>query len=88
VKPPSRVPTTLAVGFLLLDAVLLAYAGILGSRATLVVFAVLCGLAACFVVVAWRRYRRACSDVNAARHDVQQEIAAIRELLQSSPPKK
>jgi len=88
VKAPSRVPTTLAVGFLLLDAILLACAGILGSRSSLIVLAVLCTLGAVLVVVAWRRYRRAFVDVNAARQDVQRELASIKTLLQSHPPEK
>ena len=85
-KSPSRAPATLAVGFLVLDALLLALAGVLGARPLLIVLAAACALAALFVVILWRRYRRTYFELDAARQDVQREIASIRELLQSRPP--
>ena len=81
-KSPSRTPTTLAVGFLGLDAVLLVYAGIAWHRPMLVAAGGVCVLGAVLAVAAWRRYRRALVELEAARHDMKEEVASIRELLQ------
>jgi hypothetical protein len=70
----SRAVTLLAVGFLLLDAVLFA----LVER---YVWAGGCALAAVLVVYAWRRYRRAMSDLVEARREMKREAESIRELL-------
>jgi hypothetical protein len=80
--PPSRTPTTLAVGFLALDAVLLMYAGITWGRPILVVAGALCVLGVVLVIAGWRRYRRTLAELDAARHDMKQEVDSIRELLQ------
>jgi len=81
-KPPSRVPTTLAVGFLALDALLLGYAGLAWQRPYLVVAGGVCLLGVVVVVAAWRRYRRTLADLELARRDMKQEVVSIRELLQ------
>jgi hypothetical protein len=33
------------------------------------------------VVAGWRRYRRTLAELDAARHDMKEEVASIRELL-------
>jgi hypothetical protein len=81
-RTPSRTPTTLAVGFLALDAVLLAYAGITWGRPILVAAGGVCILGVVLVVAGWRRYRRMLAELDAARHDMREEVASIRELLQ------
>lgn len=81
-RTPSRTPTTLAVGFLSLDAVLLTYAGITWGRPILVVAGCLCVLGVVLVIAGWRRYRRTLADLDAARHDMKHEVDSIRELLQ------
>jgi hypothetical protein len=81
-RTPSRTPTTLAVGFLALDAVLLAYAGVAWGRPMLVAAGGACILGAVLVVAGWRRYRRMLAELDAARHDMKEEVASIRELLQ------
>ena len=54
----TRAVTILAVGFLLLDAVLFA----LVSR---FLWAAVCGVAAVLVIVGWQRYRRIAMDASA-----------------------
>jgi sensor domain CHASE-containing protein len=79
---PSRTPTTLAVGFLSLDALLLGYAGLVWHRPLLLTAAAACGVGVVLVVAAWRRYRRTLEELEAARRDMKNEVASIRELLQ------
>ena len=80
-KSPSRVPTTLAVGFLSLDALLLAYAGLSWGRPLLVAAGGACVLGVVLVVVGWRRYRRTLAELDDARRDMKEEVASIRDLL-------
>lgn len=82
-KTPRRTPTTLAVGFLSLDALLLAYAGITWGRPLLVAAGGVCVLGVVLVIAGWRRYRRSLAELDAARHDMKHEVDSIRELLQS-----
>jgi hypothetical protein len=81
-KPPSRTPTTLAVGFLSLDALLLGYAGLTWGRPLLVGAGAACVLGVVLVVAGWRRYRRTLAELDAARRDMKQEVVSIRDLLQ------
>ncbi|HXF95183.1 MAG TPA: hypothetical protein VNI61_03680 [Gemmatimonadales bacterium] len=78
---PRRALTTVAVGFLLLDAVLLLYAGLLTGRVSLIAGAAVCGAAAVGVVIAWRRYRRTLAELDRARREMRAEIESIRQLL-------
>lgn len=71
---PSRVITTLAVGFLTLDALLFALAGRFLPAAV-------CAAAAIVVILAWRRYRRALAELADARREMKREAESIRELL-------
>src|SRR6266702_4718282 len=80
-KPPSRTLTTLAVGFLSLDALLLGYAAIASRRPLLALGGGACALAAALVVLAWRRYRRTLLELDAARREMRREVESIRELL-------
>jgi hypothetical protein len=70
----TRAVTILAVGFLLLDAVLFAVV----SR---FVWAGACAVAAGLVVVGWRRYRRAMAELADARKEMKREVESIRDLL-------
>ena len=81
-KTPNRTPTTLAVGFLALDALLLTYAGITWGRPLLLVAGGGCLLGMVLVIAGWRRYRRTLAELDAARHDMKQEVDSIRQLLQ------
>jgi hypothetical protein len=81
-RPPSRTPTTLAVGFLSLDALLFAYAGLIWGRPLLVAAGGVCVFGVVLVVAGWRRYRRTLAELDAARRDIKQQVASIRELLQ------
>ena len=78
---PSRALTTFAVGFLLLDAVLLIYSGAALGRTRLVVWGVAFIVVAGLVVIGWRRYRRLMEDLEQARRDMRAEIESIRALL-------
>jgi hypothetical protein len=79
--PPGRALATLAVGFLLLDAVLLVWLGLELSRGGLVAGGIVCTLTAGAVVLGWRRYRRTLTDLDAHRREVRAEVEAIRDLL-------
>jgi len=75
----TRAVTILAVGFLLLDAVLFA----LVSR---FLWAAVFGVAAVLVIVGWQRYRRIMADLAAARKEMKREVESIRELLHTNRP--
>lgn len=75
----SRAVTILAVGFLLLDAVLFA----LVAR---YIWAAGCAVAAALVIVAWQRYRRAMAELAAARQDMRREAESLRDLLHTHLP--
>ena len=80
-RTPSRALTTFAVGFLLLDGVLLVYGGLALHRTMLLVWGVGCLVAAGLVVLGWRRYRRALRELERARNELRAEAEAIRDLL-------
>ena len=82
-KPPSRALTTLAVGFFVLDAILLAYLGFTLQRWVFVGAAALCAAAAAAVVVAWRRYRTLMAEIAQARRAMKEEAESLRALLHS-----
>ena len=73
----TRAVTILAVGFLLLDAVLFA----LVSR---FLWAAVFGVAAVLVIVGWQRYSRIMADLAAARKEMKREVESIRELLHTN----
>ncbi|HYT03489.1 MAG TPA: hypothetical protein VEM13_01250 [Gemmatimonadales bacterium] len=80
-RPPSRALTTCAVGFLALDALLLAYSGFSLGRPLLVVWAVVCLVGMVLVIIGWRHYRRAMADLDRARREMRAEVESIRDLL-------
>ncbi len=80
-KPVGRALTTLTVGFLVLDALLLGYLGIVLSRPLVLASGGVCAVAAALVVVGWRRYRRALVELEAARQAMRAELESIRDLL-------
>lgn len=79
--PRGRALTYLAVGFLLLDAVLLGLAGLWSRRPGLIGGAALCGGLALAVLLLWRRQRRLLAEMADAREAVQTEARALRDLL-------
>jgi uncharacterized membrane protein YccC len=81
VSAPGRPLATFAVGFLLLDAVLLVWLGLELGRGRLVVGGVVCALGAAAVVVLWRRYRRTLADLDVSRREMKAEAEEIRRLL-------
>jgi hypothetical protein len=81
VRTPSRALTTVAAGVLVLDAVLLAIAGVALDRWALLVGAAACGVLALLVALGWRRYRRTLSEIESARREMRRDVESIRDLL-------
>ncbi|HXH63657.1 MAG TPA: hypothetical protein VNG95_05695 [Gemmatimonadales bacterium] len=79
--PPGRALTIAAAGFLLLDAALLAWAGLEIHRPALVVVAAVFACGAIAVPFGWRRYRRTLSELDAARGEMRRETEELRALL-------
>jgi hypothetical protein len=77
----GRMMTWLAVGFLVLDGVLLLLAGLWGGQAGPAVGGVVCLVSAAAVWALWRRHRRALADLAEARRAVRDEARALRDLL-------
>ncbi|HEV8264793.1 MAG TPA: hypothetical protein VGQ06_07565 [Gemmatimonadales bacterium] len=75
--------TAFAVGFLLLNAVLLTWTGVGMGRPWLLVAAGVCVLASVLVVLAWRRYRRILAELQDDRREMKREVESIRELLRN-----
>lgn len=70
----TRAVTIVAVGFLLLNAVLLA----LVNR---FFWAAVCVVAAVLTVIGWFRYRRAMAELADARKEMKREVESLRDLL-------
>ena len=70
----TRAVTIVAVGFLLLNAVLLVMINHF-------LWAGVCVAAAVFVVVGWFRYRRAMRELADARKEMKREVESLRQLL-------
>jgi hypothetical protein len=79
--PPGRAVTIAAAGFLLLDATLLAWAGLEIRRPFLVGVAALFAAGAIAVPFGWRRYRRTLTELDAARREMRRETEELRALL-------
>jgi hypothetical protein len=73
--------TAFAVAFLLLNAVLLGWAGIGMHRPWLVVAAGVFVAATFLVVLAGRRYGRIVAELQDERRDMKREVESLRELL-------
>ena len=82
-KGLNRAFTTFAIGFLALDAILLAYAGIELHRWGLVAGGATCAVGVPVVLVLWRRHRQKVAELNEARREMRAEVESIRHLLQS-----
>ncbi len=81
-KPkPSRPLTVLAVGFLLIDAILLLLAGVWSDRRALLALSAVFFLAAIGVVFYYRAHRRRLAEIAEARRDLKAEAEALRELI-------
>jgi len=81
VTTPGRAIAVFAAGFLLLDAVLLIWAGLEQHRAGLVGGGAACAVLALAVALLWRRYRRALREVEAGRRAMRDEAESLRRLL-------
>jgi hypothetical protein len=86
VKTPGRAAAVGAVGFLLLDAILLVWLGLDLKRRGLLAGGCLCAAAAAGVVVLWRRYRRMLAEVEAGRREMKAEAESLRALLNTQHP--
>jgi hypothetical protein len=75
--------TAFAVAFLLLNAVLLGWAGIGMHRPWLVVAAGVFVAVTVLVILAGRRYRRIVAELQDERRDMKREVESLRELLRT-----
>ena len=75
----TRGVTIFAVGFLLLNAVLLV-------MIQHVVWAAVCTVVAVLVVIGWFRYRRAMRELADARKEMKREVESLRALLHTRRP--
>jgi hypothetical protein len=78
-----KVLTAFAVVFLLLNAVLLGWAGLGMHRPWLVVAASVCVAVTFLVIFAARRYRRIVAELQDERRDMKREVESLRELLRN-----
>lgn len=81
---PVRAGVVAAVGFLALDAVLLAWAGWWTHRPALILWGVLLAGLIAVPLRLWRRYRRRMDEVRAARHAMAQEARHLQMALRAS----
>ena len=78
-----KILTAFAVLFLLLNAVLLVWAGLGMHRPWLVVAASVCVAVTLLVILAGRRYRRIVAELQDERRDMKREVESLRELLRN-----
>jgi hypothetical protein len=83
---PGRPMAVFAVGFLLLDAMLLVWFGLELKRPALFWGGVVCLVAAVAVVMVWRRYRRTLEDLDVGRREMKAQAESLRQLLRDRPP--
>jgi len=77
----GRLGTVAAVGFLVLDGVLLLVASAWGGSVGPAIGGVVCLVLAGLVVLYWRRHRRLLGQLAAAREAVRREAEELRDLL-------
>lgn len=73
--------TIVTVGFLLLNATLLAWVGVGMSRPWLLVLAGAFVAVSVLVVLALRRYRRLVAELQDDRREMRREVESLRDLL-------
>ena len=78
-----KVLTAFTVAFLLLNAILLAWAGVGMHRPWLVVAAAVCVGVSFLVILAARRYRRLVAELQDERRDMKRDVESLRELLRN-----
>lgn len=83
----SGVITLFAVGFLALDGVLLALAGIWAQKPGLVAWGAVFGIGALAVVFSWRRYQRQIRELHQAIATREMELLAMQREIEQHRPK-
>lgn len=78
--PRTRVLLVLAVGVLLLDAVLLVSAGVWTDRIGLVAGGAASAIVATGLLLFWRRYLKRLADIDIARNDLKSEVKELGSL--------
>ncbi len=76
-----RAGVVVAAGFLMLDGVLLLWAGASSGRPGLIAWGAVLGLLAALPVLLWRRYLRHMHEVRAARRAMAQEVRHFQTAL-------
>ncbi|OGU02606.1 MAG: hypothetical protein A2W29_10580 [Gemmatimonadetes bacterium RBG_16_66_8] len=74
-----------AVGFLLLDAVLLALAAVWGERPALWFWAAMFAVGALGIFFVWRRYLSHLGQLDTHRRDMRFEIERMRSAVRNGP---
>lgn len=75
--------TWLAVGFLVLDGILLLAAAVASRSRGLLIGAMICLVAAVTVLLLWQRQQRLVAELQAARAEMAEEARSLRALIQS-----
>lgn len=78
--PRTRVALVVAVGVLLLDAILLITAGLWDDRIGLVAGGVASGVVALVLLLLWRSHQRRVAEIDVARRDLRQQVAELSKL--------
>ena len=78
----GRALTVFAIGFLLLDGVLLGLAGLWARKPGPVIVGVLLVAMAGLVARLWRRHLRQLQQIEVARQEIKGEARALRDLVQ------
>ncbi len=78
--PRTRVILVVAVGVLLLDAVLLVSAGVWTDRMGLAAGGAASAIVAAGLLLSWRRYLKRLADIDAARLDLKNEVKELGTL--------
>lgn len=76
-----RVGLVAAVGFLLLDAALLALAGCWSARVVFFIWGAVFLVGAVLVIAIWRRYVAHLGELDAARREARSEVEKLRVAL-------
>ncbi len=75
-----------AVGFLLLDAVLLGLAAVWGRRPVLFAWAAVFAIGAVGVLLLWRRYLKQLGELSDQRRAMKQEVERLRDAVRKGSP--
>ncbi len=82
-RSAARAGLFAAVGFLLLDAILLALAGVWMDRPSLIFWGILFAAGAACMPLVWRRYLAHLGELDQARRAMREEVEDLRGTLRN-----